>query len=775
MRMPRDIQSKAFDKAIRRFQALSRKAQTPDINTPGSRAVEAWFLGPKGENADLMKELIVQAIDSQANWRQSYHPEDPTHITDEIKQTAEFTQAVSLLKDKYTELLERLKGSVPFFSMRYQGHMNWDVTVPSVLGYFAAMLYNSNNVAFEGSTVTTNIEIEVGDDLCRMLGYTVPVEDSLDDQLRAWGHITCGGTVANIEGLWSARNLKFYPIAVKAALENDSRLEKAKGITVPVYEEGTQVNKPLIELSTWQVLNIQVDDVLSLSTRIVELMQNSGVDSSEASNILSDALSHYSVQDLGIQEFTRRFLNGNNNEAAIASPVFFVPGTKHYSWPKGAAILGMGASNMIDVEVDEHGRMRIYPLPQPKSDQQGLNGYSLKEDLDYCLAHKIPVYTVVAVIGSTEESAVDPLTEILALREEFRKKGLEFTVHADAAWGGYFSSLLRTEADFNLPAPKDAAPTPVSPLSTYMEQQLTALKDADSITIDPHKSGYIPYPAGALCYRNSAMRNLVTFVAPYVFHGEAEPTIGIYGVEGSKPGAAPAAVYLTHQVIRPIKTGYGKILGQTAFSCDKLYVRLLCMTDERFISVPLPIVPDSDVIPGDNEEAKIQYIRDNIDGKTNSEIFNDPQAMTALKELGPDLNILIYAFNYKTASGEFNTSLEKANLLNKKFYEKLSIDAGDDINQYNLIVSTTDFTTEAYGSQFIEHYKERLGVTGDPNVPITVIRSVIMDPWITETPDAWLSDGNPDNDKHSFIDVLETEIRKAVLEVIEENKEILGA
>lgn len=42
----------------------------------------------------------------------------------------------------------------------------------------------------------------------------------------------------------------------------------------------------------------------------------------------------------------------------------------------------------------------------------------LKEKLD----NEIPVITVVSVMGTTEESAVDPLTEILELRKQFRTK-----------------------------------------------------------------------------------------------------------------------------------------------------------------------------------------------------------------------------------------------------------------------------------------------------------------------------------------------------------------
>ncbi|ARV62790.1 decarboxylase [Nostocales cyanobacterium HT-58-2] len=731
------------------MQQSFEKADTLNLKTTGSRSVEAWFLGPRAENIEILKELIAEAIDSQAEWRRSYFPKDPCHITEEIKQSPDYQEAITLIKHDYHDLLERLKKSVPFFSMRYQGHMGWDSTIPSVIGYFAGMLYNANNVAFEASTVTTELEIEVGDDLCRMLGYYVPPHQT--DEMRAWGHVTCGGTVANIEAIWSARNLKFYPISIKEALLHDQNLVKvAEQIKINAYSatSGTWTEQQLINLDAWQLLNLKVDDILALSTQITNQLVSQGVDESQASTILSAALSKYSVQDLGIQEFSKRYLQG------IESPVFFVPGTKHYSFPKAAAVLGMGASHMVDVEVDEHGRMRIEPL-EPQPGQDGLKGYNLREDLQYCLNNQIPVYTVVAVIGTTEESAVDPLKQILELREEFSQKGLQFTVHADAAWGGYFATLLRTDADFYLPSPKDTAP-PVSPLSAYVEEQFATLGQADSITVDPHKSGYIPYPAGALCYRNSAMRNLVTFVAPYVFHGEAEPTIGIYGIEGSKPGAAPAAVYLSHRIIRPTKDGYGKILGQALFTGDKLYARLLCMAKEEdpFIIVPLTLIPDS--IPGSTEAEKIQFIRDRVDGRTNEEIEQDEEAMAALEELGPDLNILIYAFNFKNKNGELNTSLKNANLLNKRYYENLSIDQGDDINNYPMIVSTTDFNAEAYGSYFIEHYKKRLGVTGEPDQPITVIRTVVQNPWTTETAGG------------SFIDVLEGIIRESILKVIED-------
>jgi hypothetical protein len=39
------------------------------------------------------------------------------------------------------------------------------------------------------------------------------------------------------------------------------------------------------------------------------------------------------------------------------------------------------------------------------------------------LQRRQPVYAVVSVIGSTEESAVDPLVDLLAVRDRFRARG----------------------------------------------------------------------------------------------------------------------------------------------------------------------------------------------------------------------------------------------------------------------------------------------------------------------------------------------------------------
>jgi glutamate/tyrosine decarboxylase-like PLP-dependent enzyme len=699
--------------------------ERPFLKGPGTRSPEAWFLGTKAENADELEKLVVEAIRDHSFWRRNFHPQDPTHITEQAKRHPSYLHAMDTLKDNLRSLMSFLKKSVPFFSGRYQGHMNWDTSLPSMLGYFAAMLYNPNNVAFEGSTSTTILEMIVGDDLCRMLGYTVPEDGApeVPGVPRPWGHVTCGGTVANIEAVWSARNLKYYPLSLHAALQAEPALAAARGLAVTTCDDRVA---PLIELDAWSLLNLTVDEILGLPARITAEF---GI----SADAITAAMAGYSLQHLGIQELGRRCAAD-----LAASPVLFVPATKHYSFPKAAAVLGIGSANVLDVAVDRDARMSLAELERM---------------LRACLAAKRPVYTVVAVLGSTEESAVDPLKGILELRHKLQKEGLSFTVHADAAWGGYFASILRPDEG---PRSRDIPvnPAPEIGMSNYVTAQFSALGRADSITVDPHKSGYVPYPAGALCYRNSAMRDMVTFKAPYIVHGDAEPTVGIYGLEGSKPGAAVAAVYLSHKVIRPTRSGYGQIHRRALFNCKRFYARLLSMAGprDRFVIIPVPRLP-AEIADGD-VAAEMRFIADRIHRRSADDLLADPEAMALLPEIGPDQNILTYAVNFRLPDGSLNRSLDLANRLNAAIYDLLSINPGDEIYSYRMIVSTTDFSEEQYGSTFIADYKRRLGVASSPGTTITVLRSTTMEPWILETPEG------------SMLDELELELRDAIFKAM---------
>ena len=98
-----------------------------------------------------------------------------------------------------------------------QGHMTWDNTMPSILGYVAGLLWNQNNVDSTASPVTTQFEVEVGQQLCKLMRFGT-------DGNTPWGHITGCGSVANLEAMWAARNTKFHPLALKNAVINTPSL-----------------------------------------------------------------------------------------------------------------------------------------------------------------------------------------------------------------------------------------------------------------------------------------------------------------------------------------------------------------------------------------------------------------------------------------------------------------------------------------------------------------------------------------------------------------------
>ena len=121
-------------------------------------------------------------------------------------------------------------------------------------------------------------------------------------------------------------------------------------------------------------------------------------------------------------------------------------------------------------------------------------------------------------------------------------------MHADGAWGGYFCTMLRDQPKVRgMPTPEEEGFVPEMFLSTYVHKQLSALHHCDTITIDPHKSGFCPYPGGAICYRDSKMNTFLQITTTVVYyHGDM--TLGDIGIEGSKPGAAAAGVMLANRV-----------------------------------------------------------------------------------------------------------------------------------------------------------------------------------------------------------------------------------
>ncbi|HRW35699.1 MAG TPA: pyridoxal-dependent decarboxylase, partial [Thermotogota bacterium] len=177
--------------------------------------------------------MLLFLMDDHADWRKFFHPDDHPVVTEDEKSDEDFQDTLQKTREALVDLAGQLQdSSTPWFSPRYLGHMNTDTLMAANLGYMLTILYNPNNCAYEGSPATTSLEIEVGRQLAALMGY---------DQKKAWGHITSGGTIANYEAIWLARNLASFPLAVRACC--------------PELVAG---------LEQWQLLNLSTAKILDL-------------------------------------------------------------------------------------------------------------------------------------------------------------------------------------------------------------------------------------------------------------------------------------------------------------------------------------------------------------------------------------------------------------------------------------------------------------------------------------------------------------------------------
>ena len=95
-----------------------------------------------------------------------------------------------------SELVGRLTDNLPYFHPAYAGQMLKPPHPVAMLAYALAQTINPNNHANDGGPATSKMEFEVVDELAGMFGFD-----------RYVGHLTGGGTVANLEALWVARQL----------------------------------------------------------------------------------------------------------------------------------------------------------------------------------------------------------------------------------------------------------------------------------------------------------------------------------------------------------------------------------------------------------------------------------------------------------------------------------------------------------------------------------------------------------------------------------------
>jgi tyrosine decarboxylase/aspartate 1-decarboxylase len=177
------------------------------------------------------------------------------------------------------------------------------------------------------------------------------------------------------------------------------------------------------------------------------------------------------------------------------------------------------------------------------------------------------VGAVVATMGTTATGSVDPLPDILALRD---KRG--FLVHADAAYGGYF--VLAEN------------------LGESAKRAFAKMGAADSIVIDPHKHGLQPYGCGCVLFRDPAIGRLYKHDSPYTYFSSNELHLGEISLECSRPGAAAAALWATQKLLPLVPGGeLARGLGRSRQAALAFYEKL--RTDERFLAA---FAPELDIV-----------------------------------------------------------------------------------------------------------------------------------------------------------------------------------
>jgi len=517
-----------------------------------SPSIQPCFLGPYGENDVLLEKLVVEFLRDHVYWRRNVHPEDPPAIPTGAAGEPAFRDFEARMRRELHALSASLKRSVPFHSPRYIGHMVSDLLLPGLAAQFLTLPYNPNNVSIDAAPVTIDMELKAGLQLARMFGY-------VDDPARpdcAFGHLTSGGTLANFQALRLALACKAFPVALRASAP--------PGIALPEDD--------------WSAFNLDSEAVVALVDQWHAFLAYCPP---RERRQWRSRLADHRLESLGLAGFLAA-------HPQLRSPCVFAPVTAHYSWSKGMKLMGLGRT-----------QLHLVPERGMRTDTD-----ALEEMLARCQRDRQPVLMVVGVMGSTEFGTIDPLHELVDARERWAGDGLGFAVHVDAAWGGYLTTLFR-QPDGGLRPLEDMREEFRDFPAPEVHAAVAALGRADSITVDPHKLGYIPYGAGAFLCRDQRAMQLLAEDADYVFSTEQTPDyfqrfrqLGRYIPEGSKPGAAAAAVYVTHKVLPLDHENFGALPRESIIATEafrtaatrfsaRMAGRLVCK---------LPFEPDSNLI-----------------------------------------------------------------------------------------------------------------------------------------------------------------------------------
>lgn len=253
-----------------------------------------------------------------------------------------------------------------------------------------------------------------------------------------------------------------------------------------------------------------------------------------------------------------------------------------------------------------------------------------------------------------------------------------------------------------------------------------AFKYVDSVTIDPHKQGYLPYPCGVIAFKNDRIRHLIAQDAPYItsldnsalvhkpplhalgdFYGEDSnekrgnciSAFAPFILEGSKPGAAAASLWLTNKCIPLNVNGYGTIVRDSLLATRELYAWI---SQWNTILHRASETANYEIIPMSNKQ--------------------------------PDLNVVVFAIKPKNSA----PTLENMNDLTNKVYKKYSLQVELGNREYSygqpFFLSNTTFSHPFYSYAALSNFFKRSGIKCSQEEyeaqGLTVLRATLMNPYL---------------------------------------------
>jgi len=532
--------------------------------TNNLKFLSPYFLGAYGENNDILEDLLVEFVRDHIYWRRNFHPEDAPPITPQMMNEPSYLDAMAKIRTELHTLTAKLKRSVPFYNPRYIGHMSSDLMMPALLAQLITNFYNPNNITGESGPVTLKMELEVGEQFAKMFGFNIDASKSPC----AWGHLTSGGTNANYESLWNFRAAKYFPIAIVAAAK---QLELEVDLAIDSADF-----KAFSDYTCWELINFSIEKVLEFRKLSFNAVRTKYGD--EKLIEFRQKIEKNRIESLGPAQFSAEHWQ-------LKQAVVIVPATAHYSWEKAMRVMGFGSAALVKV---------------PLTDSMRMDEKELERIVTSLHSQNIPILAVVGVLGTTEFGTIDPIDEIIKLRDSMAGKGLCFYTHVDAAWGGYLTSLFRKPCGDLVPIEEIKEELDYFP-SERVYQAFAALKQVDSVTIDPHKQGYLPFGTGGFIARNREIVRLLSTTADYVFSESENPDflqVGQYILEGSKPGANAAAAYVAHAILPLDYQNFGRVIRQTVRSAEYFFDQLKVLKKKLAgkVCLTIPFEPDSNLV-----------------------------------------------------------------------------------------------------------------------------------------------------------------------------------